>query len=128
MGLRFLELLAFREKPGKREISVIGMLQFVSSTVWQQLFGKSADALEKSTDTPNAYMIRDDEPLTNYFISMPKDLSRLNPASYMAGIVRGVLDGAGFPCTVQAVTVPAETAARDKTVFLIKFEAAAIRE
>ena len=99
---------------------MVGLLQFLSSVVWQQLFGKSADALEKSTDTANAYMIRDDEPLTNYFISMPKDLSRLNPASFMAGIVRGVLESGGFPCTVQAVIVPSD-APRDKTVFLIKF-------
>ena len=100
------------------------MLQFVSSTVWQQLFGKIADALEKSTDTANSYMIRDDDPLTNAFISIPKDLARFNPASFMAGIVRGVLDAAGFPCTVQAAIVPNSDGPRDRTVFVITFTAA----
>ena len=127
IGARFLELLALRERAGKREVTVVGMLQFVSSTVWQSLFGKTADALEKSTDTANAYMIRDDEPLTNAFISVPKDLARFNPAAFMAGIVRGVLDSAGFPCTVQAVTVAGD-GPRDKTVFLVTFDAAVAGE
>jgi hypothetical protein len=122
VGLRCLELVAVKERPAKRETSVVGMLQFVSSALWQALFGKTADALEKSTDTANAYMIRDDEPLTNYFISVPRDLGRFNPAAYMAGILRGVLDAGGFPCSVQAVTVPNDAGPRDKTVFLIKFE------
>ena len=96
IGVRFLELVAFKERPGKRETSVIGMLQFVSGPLWQQLFGKPADALEKSKDQPNSFMIRDEEAVTNYFISVPKDASRFNPASFIAGIVRGALDSAGF--------------------------------
>ena len=99
------------------------MLQFASSAVWTALFGRPADALEKSTDKAHAYMIRDDEPLVNSFISVPKDMSRFNPAAFMAGILRGVLDGAGYPCTVQAVTVAAEGGGvRDRTVFLVTFE------
>ena len=48
IGVRFLELVAFKERSGKRETGVIGILQFVSGPLWQQLFGKPADALEKS--------------------------------------------------------------------------------
>lgn len=120
VGLRFLELIFFRDRPAKRETTVVTMLQFISSTVWVHLFSKSADALEKSTDAANSYMIRDDEPLTNYWISMPKEMARLNCAAFIAGIVRGMLDGAGFPCTVSAITTPTD-GPRDKTVFLIKF-------
>ena len=81
VGHRFLELVAFRDKPGKRETTVVGMLQFISGPAWQCLFGKNADALEKSTDKPNQYMIRESEPVTNHFISMPKEYSRVNVAS-----------------------------------------------
>lgn len=127
-----LETVAFREKPGRRETSVVSMLQFVSGVLWPALFGKQADALEKSTEHAHAYMIREDEPVTNYFISMPKEMSRLNVAAFIGGIVRGVLDSAGFTCTVQAIAVPPAAAAdgpRDKTVFLIKFdESVAARE
>ncbi len=54
VGQRYLELVSLRERPGKRETSVVGVLQFLSGTVWMQLFGKTADALEKSMDTANA--------------------------------------------------------------------------
>jgi trafficking protein particle complex subunit 5 len=130
VGRRFLEVVSFRDRPGRRETGVVPMLQFVSSSVWSTLFGRPADALERSTDKANAYMIRDDEPLTNAFISLPKDVARFNPAAFMGGILRGVLDGAGFPCTVQAVTVAAEGGApRDRTVFLVTFdESVAARE
>ena len=96
LGARFLELAAFREKPGRRETSVVAMLQFISGAAWQSLFGKHADALEKSTETANQYMIREDEPLTNAFISMPKEYSRVNVAAFTAGIIKGMLDAASF--------------------------------
>jgi hypothetical protein len=54
VGQRVLELLALRERPAKRETTVVGILQFLSGTVWMQLFGRTADALEKSTDQANA--------------------------------------------------------------------------
>ena len=70
VGVRVLELLSYREKQGKRENRLIGILQvckplcckqsdgncsvhsqqFVSTNVWKALFGKVADSLEKSTD------------------------------------------------------------------------------
>ena len=81
VGVRFLELIAFRDRQGKRETTVVGMLQFISGPAWQCLFGKNADALEKSTDKNNQYMIRESEPVTNHFISMPKEYSRVNVAS-----------------------------------------------
>ncbi len=54
IGQRFLELAALRDRPGRRETGVVGMLQFLSGGAWMALFGKTADALEKSTDTANA--------------------------------------------------------------------------
>jgi hypothetical protein len=66
-------------------------------------------------------MIREDEPVTNYFISMPKEYARLNCACFVAGILHGALDAAGFSCSVSAVTVPSD-GPRDKTVFVIKFD------
>lgn len=31
------------------------------------------------------------------FVSVPREMGHLNPAAFVAGIVRGALDGAGFP-------------------------------
>lgn len=52
IGTKILELITFREKTMKRETTVIGILSFISYTVWKILFGKNADSLEKSTE-PN---------------------------------------------------------------------------
>lgn len=50
VGYRILELSCYREKHSKRELKLIGMLQFVSSVLWKQLFGKQADSLERSVE------------------------------------------------------------------------------
>jgi len=128
VGQRLWDVVSLRDRPAKRELTVVNVLQFISGSVWQQLFGKPADALEKSTDPshgPLAFMIREEDPLTNHYISMPKELARLNVASYVAGILTGMLNTAGFLVSeVQAVTVPATgTNPRDGVVFLIKFDA-----
>jgi hypothetical protein len=41
-------------------------------------------------------MIRENEPLTSYFISMPKELARLNVNAFIAGILQGMLQSASF--------------------------------
>jgi hypothetical protein len=46
VGIRCLELFVFRDKAGKRETRVVGILGFVQQTVWKNLFGKPADSLE----------------------------------------------------------------------------------
>ena len=138
VGTRLLELATLRDRSagGRRaggalltpapptKDGAVALLQYVSATLWVTLFGHPADALDKSTDTANAYMLRDDDPLTNHAISVPKDMARFNPAAYLAGILRGFLTSSGYPCTVQAVTVavPVEVGPRDKTVLLITFD------
>ena len=112
VGLRLNELIAFRERLGKRETKLIAMLQFITTTVWRFLFGKTAD-LEKSTENED-YMIIDEMPLTNKFVSVPKNYGRLNTASYLAGIIQGVLNGSNFPSSVSAHEF------QGKTVFLVK--------
>ena len=87
-------------------------------------------------------MIRESKPLTNTFISVPSDMGSLNCASYVAGIIAGILDSANFKATVTAHSddqegeeiegmvnnyegvekeVDGRIAKEGKTVFLIKF-------
>mmetsp|Transcript_10552 Transcript_10552/g.17259 ORF Transcript_10552/g.17259 Transcript_10552/m.17259 type:complete len:192 (+) Transcript_10552:34-609(+) len=120
IGLRMVEIICTREKGNRRETKLIGILSFISNTVWKVLFGKAADSLEKSTENEDEYMINEKEPLVNRFISVPKDMGTLNCASYVAGIVKGVLDGAEFPARVSAHLVPIE-GQRPRTTILIKF-------
>ncbi|KAF9607733.1 hypothetical protein IFM89_000080, partial [Coptis chinensis] len=69
-----------------------------------------ADSLEKGTEHEDEYMISEKELLVNHycfifallilFISVPKDMGTFNCGAFAAGIVKGVLDGAGFPAVV----------------------------
>ncbi|CAI5534250.1 unnamed protein product, partial [Closterium sp. Naga37s-1] len=121
IGLRMLELLVQREKGNRRETRVLGILSFVHSTVWKALFGKVADSLEKSTEHEDEYMISEKELLVNRFISVPRDMGAFNCGAFVAGIVKGVLDNAGFPARVTAHYVQVEGQQRPRTTILIKF-------
>ncbi|CAN6359669.1 unnamed protein product, partial [Urochloa humidicola] len=121
VGARVLELLCHREKGNRRETRLLGILSFIHSTVWKVLFGKVADSLEKGTEHEDEYMISEKELLVNRFISVPKDMGAFNCGAFVAGIVKGVLDNAGFPAVVTAHFVPIEGQQRPRTTILIKF-------
>jgi hypothetical protein len=40
--------------------------------------------------------ISDKDPVTNRFVSVPKDMGTMNCATFISGIIRGVLDSAEF--------------------------------
>ncbi|KAK1445269.1 transporter particle component [Colletotrichum cuscutae] len=128
IGLKLLDLLLFREPPRTqtRPLTIITLLHFIKQSCWQHLFGRQADRLEKSADPakPDEYMIIDNEPLVNAYISVPREMSQLNCAAYVAGIVEGICDGAGFPARVSAHNIAAKDEHEmwpGKTVFLVKF-------
>lgn len=120
VGDRVLELLCLRESKPKRETKLNGILLFVHTAVWKALFGKQADVLEKDDDHDNHYMITDHDMIVNRFVSVPRDMGDFNCASFVAGIVEAVLDGAHFPATVTAHNSPA-TGSKGTTL-LIKFD------
>ncbi len=72
------------------------MLQYISTTIWKQLFGKPSDSLEKVLDKEDEFMIHEFLPVTNTFISLPQDYSSLNCAAFLAGILAGILDSSKF--------------------------------
>ena len=75
-------------------------------------------------------MITDNEPLVNQYISVPREMSQLNCAAFVAGIVEGVCAGLGMRAAVSAHWVHQGQAAQEqreemwpgKTVFLIRFD------
>lgn len=70
-------------------------------------------------ENEDEYMIHESSPVTNAYISVPADMGHLNCASYIAGIIAGVLDSSRFSAAVSAHTLEVE--GTDRTVFLIKF-------
>lgn len=68
-------------------------------------------------------MISDYDLFVTKFVSVPKEMGHLNCNAYVAGVARGALEAAGFPCRVTAhfVSVPGQP--RPRTTLLIKFDA-----
>ncbi|THW46121.1 trafficking protein particle complex subunit 5 [Aureobasidium pullulans] len=125
IGVKLLDLLLFRMPPrtASRPTRLLDLLQFIHTTLWRSLFGRPADALEASTGNNNDYMIIDNDPLVNTYISIPKEMSQLNCAAFVGGIIEGICDAAGF--STDGVT--AHWAENDelwpsKTIFLVKFK------
>lgn len=42
-------------------------------------------------------MISDSDLFVTKYVSVPREMGHFNPAAFVAGVVRGVLEGAGFP-------------------------------
>ncbi|XP_013409614.1 trafficking protein particle complex subunit 5 [Lingula anatina] len=119
VGVRMLDILFLRERTFKREVKLLNMLLFIKTNLWKTLFGKEADKLEHANDDERTYYIIEKEPLLNKFISVPKDKSSLNCASFMAGIIEAVLNGCNFPAKVT-------THWHKGTTFMIKFDESVI--
>ena len=122
IGQRLIELVGCRERITKRETKIVNMLQYVTNVIWKHLFNKVADNLERSMDNQDEYMIHEMTPITNTFVSVPDDMGSFNCASFIAGIIAGVLDSAMFPATVTAHLVNQEDGSLPRTVYLIKFK------
>ena len=97
LGKRVLDALFHRDRLTKRELTEVGILQFISTTAWKALWGKAADSLERSTDREDEYMIVDSAPLVNQFVSVPANLGALDCAALMAGVVAGILCAPSVP-------------------------------
>lgn len=132
LGQKLLDLLLYRSVAGggssssssaqaSRPLRVLPLLTLLTTKLYPLLFSRPADSLEQSTTNPGEYMIIDNTPLTNQFISVPKDMSQLNCAAFVAGIIEGVCDGAGFESRVSAHNNGTDVFP-GRTVFLVKFE------
>ncbi|KAF9015405.1 TRAPP complex subunit trs31 [Cyathus striatus] len=125
VGTRVLELMSWRaeasSKTPKREIRFLPALMSIHTQLWKAVFGKPADAIEKSVENADEYMIIDNDPPFERHISVPRDMSQLSCSSFTAGIVEAVLDGLGFPARVTAHNTP-NSQYPTRTTILIKLE------
>ncbi|SMQ48035.1 unnamed protein product [Zymoseptoria tritici ST99CH_1A5] len=131
LGLKLLDLHLHRSQGRTitRPTRILDVLQFIHTTLWRALFARAADALEQSNDKKNEYMIVDNEPVVNTYISTPKEISQLNCAAFVAGIIEGVCDAAGL----EMEGVSAHWAGGEKeemwpgkTIFLLRFSQRAV--
>ncbi|CAD7699517.1 unnamed protein product [Ostreobium quekettii] len=122
IGRRLLELLTYREKAPKRKTRLLDLLKFVHTTVWPYMFGKTADSLEQANAADDEYMISDVNLALTKYISVPRDMGSFNPGALAAGIVKGILDAAGFPARVSTHYVDVPGLSKPQTTILMKFE------
>lgn len=126
IGIKLLDLLLYRQpqRAATRPTRILDLLQFIHGAVWRALFNRNADALEQGTEKKNEYMITDNEPLVNTFISIPKEISQLNCAAFVAGIIEGMCDAAGLG--TDGVTAhwagEGDELWPGKTIFLLRFK------
>ncbi|PAV21797.1 TRAPP complex subunit trs31 [Pyrrhoderma noxium] len=129
IGTRVLELMVWRaegqSKAPKREIRFLPALMSIHTQVWRAVFGKPADAIEKSVEHDDEYMIIDNDPPITRYISVPREMNQLSCSSLTAGIVEAVLDGLGFPARVTAHSTPTD-ALPARTTILIKLDKSVI--
>lgn len=125
VGVKMLDLLLYRQpqRTVTRPTRLLDLLNFIHTQIWRSLFNRPADALQQSNEDKNWYMIIDNEPLVNTYISVPKEMSQLNCAAFVAGLIEGACDAAGFSTDgVGAHSIEGDELWPGKTVFLIKFK------
>ncbi|KAF2734121.1 trafficking protein particle complex subunit 5, partial [Polyplosphaeria fusca] len=128
LGLRLLDLLLSRSPTSTlattslRPIRIHPLLQFIAQQLWRHLFNRPADGLEQDTSNNAQYMIFDNDPLVNSYISLPRELSQLNCAAFVAGIIEGLCDGAGFATEGVSAHTVGDEIWPGKTVFVVKFK------
>lgn len=128
IGVRVLEYVTLREgKAARRETRILGILQFIHTQVWRVLFGRPADAIQISPEDSTQYMIVDNTPLVTEFVSVPRDMSQLSCAAFVAGIIESILRAADFSAEVSAHSMATQEEL-DRTVYLIKFEPQVVAE
>ncbi|PKX97587.1 trafficking protein particle complex subunit 5 [Aspergillus novofumigatus IBT 16806] len=109
LGLRLLDLLFYRSMSSSTSSALS------SSSTSASPPNRPLHALEHSVspETPNEYMITDNDPLVNTYISVPKEMSMLNCAAFVAGIIEGF-------AKVTAHNQPTEMWP-GRTIFLLRF-------
>lgn len=136
IGARYLELAAFRQGTKiKRDPNPVTCLQFVYSTIWRMLFGRTATGLVKGSDDDKELYLLENDPITNTFASTgggsgdsndemgavgdtggSRSSGQVNCAAFLAGIINGAMQAMRIDCTVTASFNEDQT----QTVFVVK--------
>eukprot|EP00878_Enallax_costatus_P027308 GHUV01029379.1.p1 GENE.GHUV01029379.1~~GHUV01029379.1.p1 ORF type:complete len:124 (+),score=51.41 GHUV01029379.1:363-734(+) len=111
----------------RRKPEILDILKHIHSVAWPYMFGKTADDLQQANAADDEYMISDHDLMVGKFISIPKSYSSFVPGSIVAGMVRGMLDAAGFPARVSAHFVEQPSSSKLSTTILIKFDKAVMQ-
>lgn len=128
LGARYLELLCYRERNCKKETKIVDILWFVAKTFWPTAFNRPTPSLEVHANHNHIYMLKEETSICNKFACLPKGSKGVNCAAFVAGIVEGFLNAAGFSCRVSAVYESDEGRQDlEKTTYIIYFAPEVVR-
>lgn len=86
-----------RSHPGPPRLTrLLPVLQYIHTPIFRYLFNKPADALEKSTENEDEYMIYDNDPVLTRSITVPAEMSSLSCSAITAGVIEAIMDCHGF--------------------------------
>jgi hypothetical protein len=129
LGPRYLELLCFRERGCKKETKIVDILWFIAKPFWLNVFNKPAPSLEVHANHSHIYMLKEESNICNRYACLPKGSKGVNCAAFVAGILEGFLNAAGFSCRVSAVYENEDSRGEvlEKTTFIIYFAPEIVR-
>jgi hypothetical protein len=104
------------------------MLKLITDRLWVRWFGKTAD-LQKDTNCDSKYFIVDDDPpmirhihpTPDYVDSANNNGWHMTYASFIGGLIHGVLETCMFPAKVNSYCQP-ESEKPHATWFVVEFE------
>lgn len=130
VGIRSIPLAALREPGGafrQRPLTMEAALKLVTEKLWVRWFGRAAE-LQKDTATTR-YFITDDDPLvvrhvhpTPDYIDSSNGAWYMTYASFVSGMIKGVLDTCLFPAQVNSYHQPEMPLHPRLHWFVIEFE------
>ncbi|KAM0683016.1 Trafficking protein particle complex subunit 31 [Mitosporidium daphniae] len=102
IGYSLAEIFFWKERSGRRDQQLLPLLLRIKSSFWKEFFGVPADALERSLEKDNEFMLMDENPVLFRNMSLPRDLLSFNPCAWIAGMLQAMITSCGFKCSVSA--------------------------
>eukprot|EP00758_Cryptobia_borreli_P019799 Tbor_TRINITY_DN9112_c0_g1::TRINITY_DN9112_c0_g1_i1::g.14489::m.14489/K20280/TRAPPC5, TRS31; trafficking protein particle complex subunit 5 len=130
VGRRSMPLAAAKDTDNfrHRHLTTRSILTTIALVLWKRWFGKEGRLTEEA-GTDHFYII-DSEPLVTKYVRMPPDYMdngkpTINFTSFVAGIVQGALEAAGFGSKVTPIADDSKENP-DQTYYLIQFDSAVL--
>lgn len=99
-----------------KHLDFVKLLQFIQDTLWEYMFGKKADDIQKINTDNTSYAIIDNEPLISSLVLT----SKVN--EFICGVIKGVVESANFKCESVNTQIFDDKTYANKTAYIIKLQ------
>ena len=99
-----------------KHLDFVKLLQFIQDTLWEYMFGKKADDIQKINTDNTSYAVIDNEPLISSLVLT----SKVN--EFICGVIKGVVESANFKCESVNTQIFDDKTYVNKTAYIIKLQ------